>query len=326
VRTNFDLNLLRIAVALYDEQSVTRAATKLRMSQPSVSMALKKLRETLADPLFIKTGAGMTPTPRSHRLVAEARRILVQVEEGVLADMPFDPATTEFTVSIALSDVGEMVFLPRILERVKALAPLATIRSVSAPPAQLQSGLEAGDIDLAVGYFPDLRKSNFVQQRLFNHHFICLLRADHPIRGDRLSIKQFLELEHAVVHAEGRSQEILERYLARQKIERKVVLHTPHFMSLPMIIARTDLVATVPHAIGVYWSRSATNIRTLFPPFDIPRIVLRQHWHRRFQNDARNKWLRGIVRELFSSETDEWRIATSDIETRTSSIADRPSP
>lgn len=307
MRASFDLNLLRIAVALYDEQSVTRAAAKLRMSQPAVSTALKKLRESLADPLFLKTGAAMRPTPRAHNLVAEARQILARVEDGVLAEVPFDPVLASFTVSIALSDVGEMVFLPRILERVKALAPQVCVRSVSMPPDQLQSSLEAGDVDLAVGYFPDLRKSNFIQQRLFNHHFVCLLRTDHPVRSSRLSMQQFLELEHAVVHAEGRSQEILERFLARQKVERKVVLRTPHFMSLPMIIARSDLVATVPHAIGMYWSGPGTKIRSALLPFEVPPIVLRQHWHRRFHNDARNKWLRAIVRELFSSETDEWK-------------------
>jgi DNA-binding transcriptional LysR family regulator len=308
VRANFDLNLLRIAVALYDEHSVTRAARKLQMSQPSVSSALKRLRSSLADPLFLKTASAMTPTPRAHSLVAEARGILARIEEGVLADVPFNVSADGVTFSIALSDVGEMVFLPPILERVKTLAPRACVRSVSVPPAQLESALEGGEIDLAVGYFPDLRKSNFVQQRLFTHHFVCLLRADHPVTGERLTMQQFLALEHAVVHAEGRSQEILEEYLKRRKVRRKVALYTPHFMSLPMIIARSNLIATVPHAIGMYWSGSGTKIRALRPPFDIPPIVLRQHWHRRFQNDPRNKWLRAIVRQLFSSETDEWRV------------------
>lgn len=308
MRTSFDLNLLRVAVALYEEQSVTRAALKLRMSQPSVSSALKRLRESLSDPLFLKTASSMKPTPRAHRLVAEARDVLARVETGVLAEVPFDPSAEGVTFSIALSDVGEMVFLPPILECVKALAPRACVRSMSAPPSQLETMLEAGEVDIAVGYFPDLRKSNFMRQRLFNHHFVCLLRADHPIASERLTMEQFLTLEHAVVHAEGRSQEILEGYLKRRGIQPKVALYTPHFMSLPMIIARSDLVATVPHAIGMYWSGPGTKIRALRPPFDIPPIVLRQHWHRRFQNDLRNRWLRKIVRDLFSSETDEWRV------------------
>lgn len=308
MRAGFDLNLLRIAIAVYDERSVTRAAERLSMSQPSVSSALKRLRSSLADPLFLKTGSAMAPTPRAYRLVAEAREILIRVDEKLLTEPAFEPRTTVFSVSIALSDVGEMVFLPPILERVKTLAPQASVRSVSMPPLELQKALESGEVDLAMGYFPDLRKSNFVQQRLFTHHFLCLLRAGHPIRGDRLSMEQFLALQHAVVHAEGRSSEILEEYFKRRKIVRKIALHTPHFMSLPMIIGRSDLVATVPHAIGMYWTGPGAQIRALRPPFETPPIVLRQHWHRRFQNDARNKWLRGIARELFSSETDEWRV------------------
>jgi DNA-binding transcriptional LysR family regulator len=311
MRSRFDLNLLRVAVAVYDEQSVTRAAGRLKMSQPSVSGALKRLRSSLSDPLFLKTAVAMTPTPRAHRIVAEARDILARVDSHVLAEIPFDPGTRPFSLSIALSDVGEMVFLPRILERVKSLAPHASVRSVSMSPAPLQSALESGEVDLAVGYFPDLSRSNFMLQRLFVHHFVCLLRADHPIRGERLTMDEFLELEHAVVRAEGRSQEILETYLKRMGIERKVALVTPHFMSLPMIIARSNLVATVPHAIGMYWSGPDTGIRALRPPFETPPIVLRQHWHRRFQNDARNRWLRQIVASLFSSETDEWRDGAS---------------
>lgn len=306
-RANFDLNLLAIAVAVYDEKSVTRAAAKLGRSQPSVSSALNRMRKALGDPLFIKTASGMEPTPRAKYLVSEVREVLRRLEDRALADIPFDPATTKMTLSIALSDVGEMVFLPRILQRVKSLAPLASVRSVSRLPAELQAGLERGDIDLAVGYFPDLRRSNFMQQRLFNHHFVCLLRADHPIRSDCLTLEQFLALEHVVVHAEGRSQEILERYLVAKTIERKVALTTPHFMSVPMIIARSNLIATVPHAIGMYWAAPSSGIRALRPPFEVPPIELKQHWHRRFQNDARHRWLRRLVRDLFSSETDEWR-------------------
>lgn len=311
MRGRFDLNLLSIAVALYDERNVSNAARKLGMSQPAVSAALGRLRATFADPLFIRTGAGMSPTPRADEIVVHARDVLHRVEDKVLHGLPFEPAAGELKVTVALSDVGEMVFLPRILSRVKSLAPRAMVRSVSPPPVELERRLESGDVDLAIGYFPDLGKSNFVQQRLFDHQFLCLLRADHPIRGDRLTLEQFLELEHAVVRAPGRSQEIFERYLEKRRVTRKVALLTPHFMSLPMIIARSDLTATVPHAVAIYWSRAATNIRAMRPPFDAPKIVIRQHWHRKFQNDSRSKWLRAMMRELFSVQSDEWRLSSA---------------
>ena len=307
MRRRFDLNLLAIAVALDDERSVSAAARKLGMSQPAVSAALGRLRATFADPLFIRIGNQMAPTPRADEIVVHARDVLARVDDRVLYGRAFEPNSGELEITIALSDVGEMVFLPRILLRVKALSPRALVRSVSPPPAELERRLESGDVDLAIGYFPDLSKSNFVQQRLFDHHFLCILRAEHPIRGDRLTLEQFLELEHAVVRAPGRSQEIFERYLEKRRIKRKVALLTPHFMSLPMIVARSDLTATVPHAVALYWTRAATNIRAMRPPFEVPKIVIRQHWHRKFQNDARNKWLRSMMRELFSSQSDEWR-------------------
>jgi DNA-binding transcriptional LysR family regulator len=308
-----DLNLLPIAVALYEERGVSKAANRLGMSQPAVSAALAKLRKAFDDPLFIRTARGMEPTSRAQALIAPARDVLSRVERDMLSGLAFDPASAKVTFTFALSDVGEMVFLPNILERLQRVAPLASVRSVSPPPSELRDGLDSGAIDLAVGYFPDLETSNFFRQRLFTHHFCCLLRADHPIGGKRLSLKQFLGLKHVVVHSAGRSQELFERFLARNRIHPNVVLLTPHFMSLPMIIGKSDLVATVPHAIGMYYSGPASNIKTVLPPFpDMPRIVLKQHWHRKAHHDPRNQWLRKLVSELFNQESDEWKTNGGD--------------
>lgn len=304
-----DLNLLEIALALYEERSVGKVAVRLGMSQPAVSSALARLRAALGDPLFVRTPRGMDPTPRTEMLVGPAREVLLRVERDLLSGTEFIPATSTATFTFALSDVGEMVFLPKILERMRHVTPAASVRSVSPPPNDLRYGLETGAIDLAVGYFPDLAKGNFYQQRLFTHHFTCLLRADHPIAGKKLTEEQFLSLQHVSVRAEGRSQELLERYFESKKIRRDIVLFTPHFMSLPMIIASSDLVATVPHAIGMYCSKALTNIKMMAVPstFDLPRIVLKQHWHRKFHNDSRNQWLRKLMSDLFSQESDEWK-------------------
>ena len=304
-----DLNLLPIAFALYDELSVSRAAQKLSMSQPAVSRALHKLRTIFNDQLFIRAPTGVTPTPRAHTLVRVTRPLVERLREDLLTEERFNPALSTRTVSIALSDVGEMVFLPKLLERLRARAPQCTIRSVSMPPGQLVHGFEKGEIDLAVGYFPDLTKHNFLQQRLFTHHFACLMRAGHPRRAKRLSLEDFLAMEHAVVHAEGRSQEIFERFLERKRIRRKVVLLTPHFLSIPIIIARSDLVATVPHALAVHFARMSRDLAFAMPPFDIAGFDVKQHWHRKFDNDARTRWLREQVANLFNDETDEWREA-----------------
>ena len=139
------------------------------------------------------------------------------------------------------------------------------------------------------------------------HHFVCLLRADPPIKARTLSLKQFLSLEHAVVYGTGRSFEIFERFLQQKKITRRVVLQTPHFMSVPTIVAQSDLIVTVPHAVGSFVTSAQMNIRLAQPPLRVPPIDLKQHWHRKFHDDAKVKWLRGLVATLFTDESDEWR-------------------
>jgi DNA-binding transcriptional LysR family regulator len=303
-----DLNLLPIALALYDEQNVSRAAKRLGMSQPAVSMALRRLRALFNDQLFVRAPNGIAPTPRAHALVEVARPLVAKLHDELLADDRFDPAVSTRPFTFALSDVGEMVFLPKLLERLRSHAPNASIRSLSVPPDELADGLESGDVDLAIGYFPDLRRQSFFQQRLFTHHFACLLRAAHPLRQRRLSLDAFLAAEHAVVHAGGRSQEIFERLLERKRLRRRIVLLTPHFLSLPMIIARSDLITTVPHALALYFARLSKELAIAQPPFAIAGFDLKQHWHRKYHHDARSRWLRQQVAELFSDENDEWKV------------------
>jgi DNA-binding transcriptional LysR family regulator len=303
---DLDLNLIPYLVAIEETRNVSRAAERLGVSQPRVSTALGRLREYFNDPLFVRTSRGMEPTPRALSLVPAAREALGRIERGLLDTQHFDPATTTDTFSIALSDVGEIVFLPRLLQALAVEAPRANLRSVSLAHGEVERGLEAGDIDLAVGYFPDLGGNNFFQQRLFSHRFICLMRRDHPFARGPFTLEQFIECGHAVVRAEGRSQEILENFLDKQRIRRRAVLETPHFMSLPFILSRTDLIATVPHAIGFAYVAEHASITLAEPPLPLPRFDLRQHWHRKFHNDARTMWLRGVVASLFNDALDEW--------------------
>jgi DNA-binding transcriptional LysR family regulator len=299
-----------VAVAVADTNSVSVAARNLGISQPAASSALARLRISVGDPLFVKTVRGMEPTPRAIEFVATARELLNRVSRDLLAKSSFDPAATSETLTFAMSDIGEMVFLPRLLDYFKSNAPRAIVKSVSTSPAQVESGLESGEIDLAIGYFPDLKKNNYFQQRLFTHYFVCLLRADHPIKGPKLSLAQFLELNHAVVRAEGRSQELFERFLEKKRIRRKIKLWTQHFMSIPTVIARSDLVVTVPHALGMYFARSGANIKMLKPPFNVPNIELKQYWHRKYHNDPKIIWLREVVSNHFNDAVDEWKIGT----------------
>src|ERR1700743_143028 len=151
-----DLNLIPYLVALEEMRNVTRAADRLGVSQPRVSTALGRLREYFNDPLFVRTSRGMEPTPRALALVPAAREAVDRIPKGMVETHTFAPVTTTDTFSIALSDVGEIVFLPPLLRAFAELAPRARLRSVSLPPREIERGIEAGEVDLAVGYFPDL--------------------------------------------------------------------------------------------------------------------------------------------------------------------------
>jgi DNA-binding transcriptional LysR family regulator len=307
VTRSFDLNLLPVLVKIHEYGSVSAAADHLGMSQSAVSATLAKLRLKYGDPLFHRVGHGMQPTARMSALIEPLRDVMARVEGTFTLSREFSPRTTEHTFSFAMSDLGEMVFMPKILRRIRQLAPGARVRSVAASAAQIERGLQSGEIDLAVGYFPDLREKSFIEKHLFFHHFVCLLRANHPITSPSLSRAQFLSLEHAVVYGAGRTYEIFERFLKSKKIHRRVALETPHFMSIPFVISQSDLVVTVPHAVGVYVRSVHMDIRIAQPPMRAPRIDLKMHWHRNFQRDTKNRWLRGIVSGLFTDESDEWR-------------------
>lgn len=301
-----DLNLLRVLVAVAEGRRVAAAAQTLGMTQSGVSNALRRLRAAYNDPLFVRSPHGMQPTPRANTLIDAAREILDLHKNKMLGPAEFTPQTAQTEFRFAMSDIGEMVFLPRILARLRKTAPRATFRNVVLPPGALVRALEEGNVDLAVGYFPDLKGVDIFQQKLFSHGFVCLARSDHPSIGKRLTRRKFLELGHAEIRAEGRSQEVFEQYLRRKRIAREVVLHVPHFMSIPYLIAATDLIVTVPLALGTAFAE-VTRLRLLHPPFNTPRFDLKQHWHRRFHKDPRNRWLRNQIALLFNEETDEWK-------------------
>jgi DNA-binding transcriptional LysR family regulator len=301
-----DLNLIRVLVALADTRHVSLAATRLGMTQPGVSNALRRMRVEYGDPLFVRTARGMEPTRRATRLVGAARTMLELYEREIVQAVGFSPreATEEFR--FAMSDIGEMVFLPRILAHLRSHAPHAPVRSVSLPHAQLLGAMQDGALDLAVGYFPDLKGGHFYQQKLFSHGFVCLVRSGHPCLQTPLTKPLFAQLPHAVVQAEGRSQEIFEKFLRRVGLRRRIALHIPHFMSIPYVIAKSDLIVTVPLAVGAAFAEHG-DLQLIRPTFALPRFDLKQHWHRGVHQDPRSQWLRAQIASIFNPSTDEWR-------------------
>ena len=300
VESKLDIALLKAFVAVFDTRSVGQAAQRLQMSQPGLSTALARLRRVLQDPLFVKTPRGMEPTTRARNLNETVRSIVEAVESRLLAQPGFDPATSTREFRIALSDIGEGIYLPLALQQLAEAAPGVTLRSVSYDPRRLEEAMEAGEVDLAAGYFPDIRTGEFLHRRVGLHSFACIMRAGHPLAGTRPSMKQFTDMQHVVIEASGRSQEVLEKFFKSRRIRRRVVLHTPHFMSVPVIVASTDVVATVPQALADFITTQQGLVQVPLP-FVPPTFQVNLYWHRSVHNDPGSRWLR----ELFFSRIGE---------------------
>ena len=293
-----DLNLLPIVVALYDELSVSRAARQLGMSQPAVSKALRRLRETFDDPLFVRGPSGIVPTPRAHAIVRAARPHLERLHEDLLKGERFDPATSTRPIVLGLADVAEMAFLPSILGHLRVHAPKCPVSTMTLPDAQLADSLEKGDVDVAAGYYPSLAQRNFRHRRLSQHGFACLMRSGHPLWKTRLTVSAYLAADHIVVRRAGRSQEVLERFLERRKMRRKVAMYTASVLSVPFIVMDTQLVATLPYAVVTRFASITPQVAAALPPFDLT-YELKLHWHRRFDNEPRSIWLREQLAVVF---------------------------
>lgn len=302
---SFDLNSLRVLVALFDSRNVTRAAESLDMSQSGFSTALAKLRIQLGDELFVRTRAGMEATQRTVDIVDTARRLLADVQESILEQPVFRPEQEKVLFRLSMADLAEAVFLPRLAAHLAKVAPSITVSTESLRPEPLRAALEAGQIDLALGYFPDLEAGGFYKQRLYSHTYACILRRDHPLKNAPLTREAYTSLGHAVVMSPARTNELFERFLERKRIRRRVMVHTPHHLSLPSIVAETDLLASVPMATAQYFAKLG-EVAMVPLPFIPPVFAVQQQWHRRSQKDVRAAWLRQQVAMLFNDSTDIW--------------------
>ncbi len=306
IDTSFDLNLLRLVAALERTRSVSRAAELLDMSQSGFSTALARLRQQTGDPLFVRTARGMEPTARAAAMAQAAQQVLDCVQTQVLVQPAFAPATSRAEFRLAMADVAEIVFLPRLLQHLGRVAPGVTVRSDMLTRDPLRDALESGRIDLALGYFPDLRGAGYYQQTLYRHTYAAMLRPGHPVLAAGLSLQAYGELRHVVVSAPARSDELFEDFVGRQGIHRHIGLRTPHHLSLPAIIETTDLVATVPIATADRFARQGL-VQITRLPFTPPVFDVQQNWHARSHDEPRMRWLRSEIAMLFNDSTDPWK-------------------
>lgn len=291
-----DLNLLVIFDAMARLRSVNRTAEAVGLSQPATSGALARLRTLFEDPLFVRSGAQMEPTPRALELAPVVRRVVQAIESEILRAPGFDPAASDRSFTILTPDIGEVVFLPGVLRRLRIEAPGVRLQAMSRPRSVAAEELEKGQADLAVGFFPDLQKTGYFQQALFKSSYACITCAHNTGIGPRLTLKQYLDVPHVVVRPDGR-EHLLDRFLADKGWNRHISLELSHFMSLVSLLPGSDLVATVPQDIATVVGR-LVGVRTIELPFRSPQLQVQQFWHRRMQNDPANRWLRGVIYEV----------------------------
>jgi DNA-binding transcriptional LysR family regulator len=290
-----DLNLLRVFDAVLHEKGVTPAAARLGLTQPAVSNALARLRKLLGDALFVRTPGGMDATPFARGMAEPVRQALALLESALAHGPGFDPSTATRAFRFYMSDLGQIEFLPPLVERVQREAPGVRLEAVALEVDDIADALAVGALDLAVGFLPGLG-APVRRQALFKDPYLCLMRADNPIAV--LSRKKFMEASHALVTYRG-GHRVIEEALERAGITPRIALRVPHFTVVPMVLERTDLILTLPARVARVFERRG-KLKALPPPVPIPQAEVAVHWHERFEADPGNRWLRGLMVELYS--------------------------
>ena len=243
---SLDLNLLLVFDALLREGSVTKAADALGLTQSATSHALNRLRQYFDDPLFVKVGTRMEPTNKAASLRPAVVDVVTNVRRNILPGAVFDPAAATRTFTVCMTDMGELVFLPALLERFKREAPQCTLRTLQVPVEQIENLLATGEADLALGSIRAAPKGLY-QQRLFLHEFRTIASVRNSKVGAEMTRELFESLPHVVVSLTGRTTESYDVALESQGVRRNISVITPHFLMVPLLMDRhPDLLATVP--------------------------------------------------------------------------------
>lgn len=287
-----DLNLLKTLDALLDERSVTRAASRLALTQPAVSGMLNRLRDYFNDTLFIRAPHGIVPTARAEELAAPVKRILADIDV-LLQPVTFDPLTARLTFTLAATDYALRAVVVPFIAALKVQASGIRVRVVPVEPDRLAARLEQGKIDLAL-LTPHTTPDELHSRALYDERYVCMMRADHPDAGKPLSLDRFCALEHVLVSYEGESfRGVTDDALEKVARMRHVGLSVSNFLVLPDVLAISDMIAVVP-------SRIADNQTGMFvceTPVPVPGFTKSMAWHGRSHRNPAQRWLRGLLLE-----------------------------
>jgi DNA-binding transcriptional LysR family regulator len=296
--TNLDLNLLLVLQVVLAERSATRAAERLHVTQSAVSNALTRLRALLDDPLVVRNARGLSPTPRALALQPTLDALIAAASLVLERPEAFDPATTTREFSVACADYYTAVVVPRLIDRLRARAPHATLRVRSLEELVTEHGLDR-DVDVHIGIPPKM-PSGCLSTVLFEDRFVCLVRPGMLKKGTRrVSLKAFLAASHVRISVLGRARDPVDTLLEARGVTRSVALVVPYFSVVPFVVHEAGLMATMSRRMAAAFAQRLP-IDLLEPPLELNDYGVRMIWHRRTDADEGARFFRAVLQELMS--------------------------
>jgi DNA-binding transcriptional LysR family regulator len=303
-----DLNLLRVFDQVMAERNLTRAAANLAMTQPAVSNALRRLRDSLHDELLVRSGYGVQPTPRALELWPAVRAALESLQSAVQSGAEFDPGASRDTFVLAMADATAALLIPPLVRELEAQAPGVSLRVrplLTRDPRNLLAGSE---LDAVIGYFPAALAAigaarmqegsvdPIANRRLYDGEYVCVMRAGHPLASAPLDLDAFCAARHLLVSFSGRPFGFVDESLAALGRSRRVVLTLNQFFTAGQVVSQTDLLTVVPrHFVASTGIVSQLVVRPL--PLDLPIVHVELLWHQRHTSRAAHVWLRSMIVE-----------------------------
>lgn len=292
----YDLNLMPVFLALMEERNVTRAAERLGITQPALSNALNRLRDTLRDPLFIRERYGMRPTQLAEEMAPVIRTALAQFDELILGQQEFDPEKASRLFTVAPNSYVEFVLMPEVVARLRERADGIKLRLIPFGSDLSETGAVSGTTEMVLGRITD-PPDNMVVQHLMDDGLACVVRADHPEIGDSISKEDYERLKHVNVLPPGRLRAGLFQALEQRGLRREVAVSVTHFLAVPEMIAATDYCTTLPRQICRRLARD-TRLKILPAPADLGTFPVEIAWHVRYRHDPAHRWLRSLISEV----------------------------
>jgi len=296
---DIDLNLLLVFDRMLTEKRVSAVAESLGLSQPAISNALARLRKLLGDDLFLRTAQGMVPTPFALHLAEPVAPAMGTLHGALNRPTRFDPASSTRSFTLATTDVGEVSFVPILMQALLAVAPGVSVNMVRNSANHLRETMEAGEVDLAVGLLPQL-KAGIFQRLLLRERYVCIFSAKLALAAkSTLTLKDFCAAEHLLVKSAGTGHGHVDELMAARAIARRIRLTVPHYLTLGHILGATPLIATVPERLAL---RIAEPFDLVWRPHpvELPQISINMFWHTRYHRDPGNRWLRDLLFERFA--------------------------